>query len=150
MRLFSAIVLTICLLFTACSDSPRADKVYTSWLDNQAIGGYDLVSFYSGKPLLGNENFQVDYMDASWSFSSRANKDLFQTNPEAFLPQYGGHCAWAMAHRKLAKGSPESWYVRDGKLYFLYNQRIYDQWVQDVPGFIDIANKNWPRFRSNN
>lgn len=142
-----AIILASVLVLSSCSDAPKADLVYTSWLDDQAIGGYDLVSFFSGKPIIGNETYQIEYMDATWSFSSQANMELFQTNPPAFLPQYGGYCAWAMAHGKLAKGSPESWHVRDGRLYFNYNGRIHEQWVRDVPGFIVKANQNWPRFK---
>lgn len=130
----------------ACSETPKADPVYTSWLDTRAIGGFDLVSFFSGKPILGNDNYQIEYLGATWKFSSRANLELFQTNPDAFLPQFGGYCAWAMAHGKLAKGSPESWHVRDGLLYFNYNTRIHEQWVRDVPGFIRRAKQNWPKF----
>lgn len=140
-------ILASVLALSSCSDGPKADLVYTSWLDDQAIGGYDLVSFFSGKPIMGNENYKIEYSDATWSFSSRANMDLFQTNPSAFMPQYGGYCAWAMAHGKLAKGSPESWHVRDGKLYFNYNNRIHEQWVRDIPGFLQKANQYWPRFK---
>ena len=134
------------LALSACSGGETADPVYKSWVDRKAVGGYDLVSFFSGKPLIGNENYQTEYRNATWSFSSRANMELFKTNPEAFMPQYGGYCAWAMAQGKLAKGSPENWHVRDGRLYFNYNARIQAQWERDIPGFIRQANENWPRF----
>lgn len=129
------------IAFPASADS---DSFYTSWRDNVAVGGYDVVSFYSGKPLEGKDQFSQAYMDAEWKFSSRANRDLFRTNPEAFVPQYGGYCAWAAANGKLAKGSPEHWHVRDGKLYLNFNKRIQKKWNADIPGFIKKADWNWP------
>jgi len=132
------------LLLSACSDTPISETVYTARLNNDALGGYDVVSFYSGKPLKGNETYQVRYMGGDWSFSSRANMDLFNTNPEAFIPQYSGHCAWAMANGKLAKGSPDHWHVRDGRLFLNFNDRIFQVWERDIPGNIKKADKNWP------
>lgn len=140
------LTLLIGLFLTAFSlpASADSDAIYTSWRDNVAVGGYDVVSFYSGKPLEGKDEFMQTYMDAEWKFSSRANLDLFRTNPDAFVPQYGGYCAWAAANGKLAKGSPEHWHVRDGKLYLNFNKRIQKKWDKDIPGFIKKADANWP------
>lgn len=145
------IIFALCLLGASCSPMGDASKaaIYTSWQDEVAVGGYDVVSFYSGKPLQGRETFSARYANADWYFSSRANRDLFNTNPMAFVPQYGGYCAWAVAHNKLAKGSPEFWHVRDGQLYLNFNARIQEQWDQDIPGFIKQANSNWPDILEN-
>lgn len=121
------------------------DPIYTSWKNDTAVGGFDVVSFYSGKPLRGKKGFKQFYRDAEWRFSSRANLDLFRTNPEAFIPQYGGYCAWAAANGKLAKGSPKHWHLRDGKLYLNFNSRIQTLWDKDIPGFIKKADANWPQ-----
>jgi len=125
-----------------------SDPIYTSWRDNVAVGGHDVVSFYSGKPLEGKKDISYRYLGADWRFSTQANLDLFKTNPDAFIPQYGGYCAWAAAHGKLAKGSPKYWHVRDGKLYLNFNQRIQDQWEKDIPGFIIKADADWPAILS--
>ncbi|NNE58015.1 MAG: hypothetical protein HKN36_07910 [Hellea sp.] len=123
----------------------ESDPIYTKWLSNEAVGGYDVVSFYAGKPLDGKDRFMIIHQGAEWRFSTRANLDLFKINPDAFIPQYGGYCAWAIARGKLAKGSPENWHVRDGKLYLIFNDRIQDQWQRDIPGFIGRADRNWPQ-----
>ncbi len=125
-----------------------SDPIYTSWRDNVAVGGHDVVSFYSGKPLEGKKDISYTYLGADWRFSTQANLDLFKTNPDAFVPQYGGYCAWAAAHGKLAKGSPKYWHVRDGKLYLNFNKRIQDQWEKDIPGFIIKADADWPAILS--
>jgi len=134
---------------TACSDAPVGDSVYTAWLDNDALEGYDVVTFYSGKPLKGKEDYQIRYMGVDWSFSTSANMDLFKTNPEAFIPQYSGYCAWAVANGKLAKGSPENWHVRDGRLYLNFNSRIKERWDRDIPALIKKADAFWPELSQN-
>ena len=119
--------------------------VYTSWQNNIAVGGYDAVSFFSGVPLEGDKANSYDYKGATWRFSTRGNLELFKTNPEAFAPQYGGYCAWALAEGKLAKGSPKYWRVEDGKLYLNFNGRIQRRWERDIPGFITAGDANWPK-----
>lgn len=122
----------------------ESDPIYTSWRNNLAIGGYDTVSFYSEQPLKGTAEFSTEYKGAVWHFASRANLDLFRTNPDAFAPQYGGYCAWALANGKLAKGSPKYWHVQDGRLYLNFNGRIEKLWDKDRETFIQDADKNWP------
>ena len=121
-----------------------SDPIYTSWRDNVAVGGYDVVSFYSGKPIEGQKGIVYNHLGADWRFSNQANLDLFKTNPDAFIPQYGGYCAWAVANGKLAKGSPKNWHVRDGKLYLNFNARIQERWERNIPGFITSADQAWP------
>ena len=128
------------------SHSARADEppIYTSWHNNLAVGGYDIVSFYAGTPVEGKADFTVEYQGAEWQFSTQGNRDLFQTNPEVFLPQYGGYCAWAVAKGKLAKGSPQHFLLEDGKLYFNFNSRIQRRWNKKREDFIMRADANWP------
>lgn len=123
-----------------------ADKapIYTSWKNNIALGGYDAVSFFKSKPLEGSADFTLEHKGAKWRFSSEANRDLFKANPEAFEPQYGGYCAWAIAGGKLAKGSPKHWSLEDGRLYLNYNGKIKSRWLEDKDSFITQANENWP------
>jgi hypothetical protein len=33
----------------------------------------------------------------------------------------------------------------NGKLYLNYSKDIQQQWEQDVPGYIEKADTNWPR-----
>ncbi len=121
------------------------DPIYTSWRSEQAVGGYDVISFYSGRPRLGKAEFQTRYKGALWLFASQANRELFLTNPAAFEPQYGGYCAWAVAFGRLAKGDPEYWHVEDGRLYLNFNARIQEKWAKDRAGYIRLADEKWPQ-----
>jgi len=142
-----AFILFIAFLMSGIAVTPAyADKdmIYTPWNNNLAVGGFDTVSFFSGKPQEGKAEYSLDFAGAEWRFFSRGNLDLFKTNPEAFMPQYGGYCAWAVANDKLAKGSPKYWHVEDGKLYLNFNARIKRRWDKDIPVYISQANSYWP------
>jgi len=142
-RIFTAI-LGAGIMLTPVAASAASDPVYTSWRNNVAAEGYDVVTFFSGKPQEGKPEFTTHYQGADWFFFTQANKDLFLTNPELFAPQYGGYCAWAVAKGKLAKGSPKHWSVEDGKLYINFNARIKRRWEKGVTGFVSQANSVWP------
>lgn len=139
----AAIMMTLTM---PAPDAFAADKapIYTSWRNNVAVGGYDAVSFFKNKPLEGTSDFVFEYQGAEWHFSSEANRDLFKANPEAFAPQYGGYCAWAIAGGKLAKGSPKHWSIEDGRLYLNYNRKIKERWLADKANFITEADQAWP------
>lgn len=142
------LMIALAALFSLTLSTPAAyadsDPIYTSWRNNTAVGGFDSVSFFSGKPLEGNKDFAAEYKGATWYFATRANLDLFTANPEAFAPQYGGYCAWALAQGKLAKGSPKHWTVLDGRLFLNFNARVQRDWEADKDDFIIDADKRWP------
>ena len=66
-------------------------------------------------------------------------------SPEAYAPQYGGYCAWAVSQGYTAKGDPKYWKVVDGKLYLNYDASVQKNWEKDIPGHIANASKNWPK-----
>ncbi len=125
--------------------------VYTSAFNNIGVSGYDIVSFYSKTGAeKGSKTFVTSHNGADYRFVSQENLDLFLANPDAYLPQYGGYCAWAMADGKFAKGDPMHWSMVDGKLYLNFNKSIKKKWEKDVPGFIEAANEKWPAVLENN
>ncbi len=141
------LILSLSILIASFVSAPawaKSDPIYTSWRNNKAVEGYDVVSFYSGKPILGSDELTERYMGVIWHFSTQANLDLFKTNPEIFAPQYGGYCAWAVSMNKLAKGSAKHWHVEDGKLYLNFNKKIKNRWDKDRPDFIEQADSYWP------
>ncbi|MBW4934047.1 YHS domain-containing protein [Marinobacter sp. F4206] len=123
----------------------REDPVYTGLLSNTGAGGYDVVSYFDpGKAIKGSSSHTSEYLGVTWRFASAENKARFDASPEAFAPAYGGYCAWAVSQGYLAKGDPEHWTVRNGKLYLNYNREIQNRWLNDTDNFIRLANENWP------
>ena len=122
------------------------NNIYTGWFSNRALSGYDAVTFFTeGKAVKGNSLHKLKLEGVEWYFSSTANLEAFKKNPNKYMPQYGGFCAWAVAEKKQrAPGDPNYWKIVDGKLYLNYDANVQDKWLKDVPGFIRKADKNWP------
>ena len=141
---------TAALLAVVFSASASAqDWIYTGLFNNNAVGGYDAVAYFTeGEPVRGDRDYSTEWRGANWRFSSQDNLDLFLADPEAYAPQYGGYCAWAMANGDFAKGDPEYWRIVDGKLYLNYDATIQQRWEADIEGFIDRANVNWAEFEA--
>ncbi len=112
---------------------------------NIAVSGYDTVSYFQGDgvPVRGSADYQVEHDGAVFRFSSQANADLFAANPDAYAPQYGGHCAWAMSRGALAPGDPTLYKIHDGKLYLNFNRDVQDTWLGDIEGFIAKSDPAW-------
>lgn len=113
---------------------------------NVAVSGYDTVSYFQGDgvPVKGDKRFSVQYNGAQWHFASQANADAFKADPDAYAPQYGGHCAWALgANGRLAPGDPKLYKIVDGKLYLNFNRQVQKTWLSNISGFIKNANIAW-------
>ena len=122
----------------------KADPVNKS-SEGYAIRGYDPVAYFQqSRPVHGSPQFNYQWMNATWLFSSAANRDLFAASPEKYAPQYGGYCSYAVSQGHTATIDPEAWKVVDGKLYLNYSKGVQKTWEKDVPGYIEKANKNWP------
>jgi len=110
-----------------------------------AVKGYDMVAYFTQhKPVKGSSSYKHTWKDAQWRFSSQENLDLFKANPEQYAPQYGGYCAWAVAHNSTAGIDPKAWKIIEGNLYLNYSLKIQKQWSEDIPGYIEKADANWP------
>jgi YHS domain-containing protein len=136
--------MAVALLLTA-NVFAKTDPVYTGFFSSLAVGGYDVVAYFTeSKPVEGNSKFSFEYMNAEWRFSNAENLMLFKAEPEKFVPRYGGYCAWAVSQGYTARGNPENWRIEDGKLYLNYDDEVQATWVKDIPGYIGLADKNWP------
>jgi YHS domain-containing protein len=111
-----------------------------------AIQGYDAVSYFQNEgPKAGNEAFRYAWNGATWYFASQENLDLFKASPEKYAPQFGGYCAYAVAHGYTAKSDPLAWKRVEGKLYLNYNKQVQARWEQNQEEFIQSGEENWPR-----
>lgn len=123
----------------------KTDPVYTGFFSSLAVGGYDVVAYFvESKPVKGKSKYSIEYMGARWRFSNAKNLKAFEAEPGKFAPQYGGYCSWAVSQGYTARGNPEIWRIEDGKLYLNYDQKVQATWEKDIPGFIGLADKNWP------
>ena len=143
--LFAALLPAALLLHVPESHAGK-DPVYTGTFSDLAVSGYDPVAYFTeGRPVEGSSDFELEWNDATWRFASQANLETFKADPEAYAPQYGGYCAWAVSQGYTASTVPEAWHIVNGKLYMNYSLGVRDKWRQDIPGHIANANQNWPK-----
>jgi len=130
------------LVFTSLAFAGEAPVFAT---DDGAIRGYDAVAYFTmGEPTRGSDQFTTSWQGATYKFASAANLALFKEEPEAYAPQYGGYCAYAVSKGATAGTVPEAWTIVDGKLYLNYSLAVQQRWRKDVPGHIRAADRNWP------
>ncbi|MEM8635495.1 MAG: YHS domain-containing (seleno)protein [Pseudomonadota bacterium] len=148
MTLRKFLILPVLLLAVAfAAPVAMADKpeTYTGRFSNLALQGYDTVAYFTdGEPLEGSRDYSTEYRGATWRFASQENLDLFLSDPEAYAPQFGGYCAWAVAQGSTAKGDARHWHITDGKLYLNFNRTINERWLGDRDNFISQGEANWP------
>jgi YHS domain-containing protein len=112
------------------------------------IRGYDPVAYFSeGRPVPGRSDLSVEHKGGKYLFATTANRDTFKANPEKYVPQYGGYCAYGVAVGKKFDIDPSSWRIVDGKLYFNLNPMILEKWSADTKGYIRKSEENWPKIR---
>lgn len=115
--------------------------INTSFFGGLAIDGYDTVAYWTEKKAVeGKKKFTYEYKGAKWRFSTQENLDLFKSNPVKYLPEYGGHCAYAMSDDRLVGVDPEVFEIFDGKLYLNYSKSVQGHWVKEKEKFIGEAN----------
>ncbi len=123
-----------------------ADPINSSTFGNVAIDGYDTVAYWTeNRDVEGKKAHTYKWNGAKWRFSSAENLELFKADPEKYVPEYGGYCAWAMADGRLASVDGDAWTIHNGKLYLNYNQRVMAEWREDKETFIPQANEWYPK-----
>ena len=112
--------------------------------DLGAIRGYDVVAYHTEmQPVEGSPAYTHEYNNATWQFSSEENLRMFRDDPERFVPQYGGYCAYAMSKGYVVSSDPDAWTIVDGKLYLNYSLGVRKTWLRDIPGYVAKADANW-------
>ncbi len=110
-----------------------------------ALDGYDAVAYFAaGAPAEGDPAIVHVWRGVRWQFASRDHRDAFAADPERYAPQYGGYCAYAMAHGFIARGHPLQWAIVGERLFVNNNWFAMSLWDKNRPGHIVAADANWP------
>lgn len=142
--------LKLLLLFflIATTNLTWAGEINKTFFGGIAIEGYDPVAYFKeGKPQKGNPEFTTKWKGATWQFSSAQNRDLFSSNPEAYSPQFGGHCANGLSEGHKVSGNPKIWRLINGKLYFFFAERGRERWASNTDQWISDAQANWEKLK---
>ena len=109
-----------------------------------ALKGYDPVAYFTeGEPREGSPEFSHEWMGVTWLFTSAEHRDSFAADPEAYAPQFGGYCAYALAKGNKAPANPKVWSIHDGKLYLNLSPSVQEKWEAKRPALIVTAREKW-------
>ncbi len=113
-----------------------------------AVKGYDVIAYFDEKrPIKGKAELHHEYQGATYWFASAAHRDRFSGDPEKYLPQYGGYCAYGVAKGHKAPVDPEAWSVIDGRLYLNYSSGVRNDFSKDTAKNIEDATSNWQKLQ---
>lgn len=140
---YGYLVAVLVLFLSGCTSLDK-HPVYVE--KGVAINGYDPVAYFAQRaPVKGSELFKVEHEQVIWLFSSAENLAQFEHQPERYLPQYGGYCAYAMSHGFVVDTVPEAFTVLNDKLYLNYSLGVRETWLEDTKSYVDRADKQWDK-----
>lgn len=119
-----------------------------------AVSGFDVVAYRSleqapvgeaqPQAIPGLSSITSEFNGATFAFATEENKAAFEQDPQFYVPQYDGHCAYGVSLGGKVPANPHLWRIVDDKLYLNITENVVGFWEEDVPGNIDLAQNNWP------
>ena len=111
------------------------------------IKGYDPVAYFTERqPAEGSDRYNYQWKGVTYRFVSAENLQRFKSDPEKYLPQYGGYCAFAMSINRIADTRPTEWTVFEGKLYLNNNFFSQSLWSLNKSSRVESGDRNWAVF----
>ena len=136
------LIAIISALFIVWGASAQTSEIFAP--AGKAIKGYDVVDFFKvQQPVMGTDSFAYTYKKVQWLFSSRENLEAFKADPEKYIPQYGGYCAYGTSQGHKAPTETGTWTIVNDRLYFNYNQKVKSMWLKDQQALIKKADLQW-------
>jgi YHS domain-containing protein len=110
-----------------------------------ALRGDDVVSLATGLDVAtGYAKYTVERDGVAYYFASEETMKQFEADPERYMPQYGGFCAFGVAIGKKLDAAPRYADIVDGKLYVFLNAVAFGKYKEDKAGTLAKAEQNWP------
>ncbi len=120
--------------------------------ENVALDGYDVVAYFKqDEARKGESKYSLQHEGVDYYFSSNSNRRAFQRDPETYLPEYGGFCAFGLGsiQRKFIV-DPTSYKIVDDKLYLFFVGPIrgvvtdsQDMWNENEDELMKVADEAW-------
>lgn len=112
-----------------------------------SIQGYDPVAYIrQNKAIKGDPSISSMYRGLTYRFATGDDRDAFNSDPDRYLPAYGGWCATAMAKGEKVEIDPTDFKVTAGRTFLFYNGFWGDarkDWIKDEPGMTTMADDHW-------
>ncbi len=95
--------------------------------DCVALDGYDPVAYHTEERALeGEPEITFEHEGAVYQFASASNREAFSEEPERYVAAYGGWCAYAVYGGGTFFADPESFVLKDGRLFLFHDSIFFD------------------------
>ena len=141
-------------LITTTTIFAQDKKAYNIDNSNIALEGYSPVSYLDlGLAQKGVKDYKSEHNKVVYYFTSADQKVKFDRNPEKYLPQFGGFCAFGTYAGAKFRVDPNKFIVKDGKYFlFLYNLELDAQqlWLNENnhDKLVKKAEQNWKKLKA--
>ena len=91
-----------------------------------AIDGYSPVSYFeNGQPEVGSPDHAVTHDGKVYHLTSAEQAETFRANPDKYLPEHGGACAYGASKGETFPVDPTNFKIVDDRLLlFLKNDEV--------------------------
>jgi YHS domain-containing protein len=153
MKLLTLSLLAVWITTAAIAQHPTTRSQNDNLDNGVAVKGYDPVAYFAANHAVeGKKDIAYVYAGATYRFATTQNRELFKSDPEKYLPQYGGWCAYAMgASAEKVDVDPETFKLVQGKLYLFYNRFFNNTkklWDKDEASLKTKADSNWQKLNN--
>ena len=147
MRLLQWLVFCAVSLLLAGCGTPYA-TVANSRNEQVMLLGHDPTAYFTtGAPVRGKSEFKLALPERTYYFASAQSRDLFNSNPAKYEPQYGGFCSSGAAFAIKLGSDPTAWEIYDGRLFIFGDVLGKTAWQLDPKWNVDHADRLWPAIR---
>jgi hypothetical protein len=150
-RRWSLAAMAVFSLSIAAGSALADDSINTGYFGGVAIKGYDPVAYFTdNQAVKGSEEYTYDWLGTPWRFASHKHMEMFEKEPVAYAPQYGGYCSPEVAGSGTATINidPEAFKIIDGKLYLTYDKSHTAEFAANASNQVPKANANWPKMKA--
>ena len=145
----------LCVALFASSSFAASD--WNTDANGVFLNGYDVVAYHAeNRAVRGSKEHSARHGGATFFFSSEANQQEFSKRPSAYLPKFGGYCAFGVAAQKTkAPVDPRTFKMYNGELLLFFNDLYQGQsvntkvlWNQNENSLFSDAVAAWKAMNS--
>ena len=141
----SAIALTPA---ASSASAPSAQYAFNTDAGGVLLHGYDLMGYYyEHKALPGSNRFPAKWGGATYWFASAKHRSWFKSDPDRWVPMYGGWCAMSLTRGKKVDSDPNFFVRRATGLYVFANNDEMQAWLQDEAKHEAQARSRWEQIQ---
>lgn len=142
-------IFAVVVVLSGGSDQATGPSDFNTGRDGLLIRGYDPVAYFAmGEAVKGTSGISHRHDGLLFHFATEAHRDEFETDPEAYIPAFGGYCAYGVALGEHLDSDPEAWRIIDGRLHLFLDHGTRGVWMLDEAQNKAEAERLWPNMQA--